>query len=119
MRITVDIPQSEAARLIRQVKAWQVRKRVQIMDLIEATAEEVAKGTRNAAPEDSGDLKKSVKTMLRDLADELSGYVVADKFYAKFIELGTQKAKAHPFMLPAYEAAVADFLVKLRRIVMS
>lgn len=119
MRMTVDIPQSEVNKMIRQVRIWQIRKRTQIMDLVRDTAKEIAANTQKAAPEDSGDLKKNIKTLLRDLADELSGFVVADKFYAKFIELGTQKARAHPFMLPAYESAVADFLIKLRRIIQS
>ena len=114
MRVTLDIPQAEVNKMVRQVRAWQAMKRAEIIDLIEETARAVAADAKNRAPVESGDLKKKIRSILTDVASHLAAHVVADVFYAKFIELGTSTARAHPFMLPAYEAHVHGFLLKLR-----
>lgn len=119
MRVTLDIPQAEVNKMMRQVRAWQAHKRAQIIDLIEETTRAIAKDAKARAPESSGTLKKKIRALLKHVASDLSGHVVADVFYAKFVELGTQKAAAHPYMLPAYEAAIPEFLSKLRAILAS
>lgn len=119
MRIDLDIPQADVNAMLRKVRAWQVRKRVQIIDLIEDTVKKIEADATSRVPVQSGNLKKKIRIVLSDVANELTGYVVADDFYAKFIELGTSTAQAHPFMLPAYETAIRGFLLKLRAILSS
>lgn len=120
MRVTLDIPQAEINRMVHQVRAWQVRKRLEIIKLIEETSEKVMRDAKELAPTDSGDLEKSIRTNLSMLADELAGEVIAGGtkkvFYAWFVENGTEKAAAQPFLLPAYEAHVQDFIAGLKRI---
>lgn len=120
MRVTLDIPQSEINRMAQQVRAWQVRKRAEIIALIEETADKVMESAKALAPEKSGDLKRSIRTNLSMLADELAGEVIAGGtkkvYYQSMVEHGTEKMAAKPYMLPAYEAHVQDFIKGLKRI---
>lgn len=113
MNVSIDIPQAEVNRLLKSVRAWQVRKRAEILALIEETTEAIAAETETRVPVQSGNLKKKIRTALRDVAAQLSGFVVVDDFYAKFVELGTSAAAAHPFIMPAYEIHITQFITKL------
>ena len=119
MRVKLDILQTEVNQMVRQVKAWQAKKRAQVIDLIEETTKAIADEAKRRVRVESGNLKKKIRAVLTAVAEELSGHVVADDFYAKFIELGTAHARAHPFMLPAYEVHITPFLIKLRAILSS
>lgn len=61
-----------------------------------------AQGT-SAFIDRSGKLRASIRTAheLVDNSDGVSGFVTADAGHAKFIEGGTKKAKARPFLGPA------------------
>lgn len=59
----------------------------------------------NEAPERTGDLKKSVGYE----ATKNSLFVFANKFYATFVELGTYKMKANPFIKRAIFKSVSEF----------
>lgn len=119
MKVQLDIDQSEITRMLRQIRVWQAKKRAQIIDLIEDTAKAIQEDAQSRVPAQSGKLKKRIRVLLRHVADELGGFVVADEFYANFIELGTAHARAHPFMLPAFEVHIQGFLLKLRKILSS
>lgn len=119
MRIDLDIPNTEINKMVRQVRLWQAKKRVQIIDLIEETANAIAEDAKSRAPVDTGDLEKEIKVLITNVAEELGANVVADVYYARFVELGESFAPAHPFMLPAYEAHIPRFIIKLRAILSS
>jgi HK97 gp10 family phage protein len=116
MNITLDIPNQAVNDMLRQVRFYQARKRAQLVDLIEETTNAIADDAAGRVPVESGNLKKKIRAVLEAVNDELAGHVVADDFYAKFVELGTSAARAHPFMLPAYEAHMPGFLIKLKAI---
>ena len=105
--------------MLRQVKAWQAEKRAAIIDLIERTAKAVESDAERGVPVREGELKSKIRIILTAVARELSAVVIADVFYAKFVELGTARAAAHPFMLPAFEANVVSFINDLLRILRS
>lgn len=114
--VTISIPPSEVQDLIRQVNAWQVKRRVQIGELIERTVKAIAEDARAAAPERTGDLKKKIRAGFKRAISDLEGEVSAPVFYARFVELGTVDTKAHPFLKPAFDKHMPQFFAELQRI---
>lgn len=116
MRIKLNISSAEITRMLRKAQLYQRRKHSEIEKLIEDTANSVAVDAKSRVSVRSGITRDSIKVLLQDLAREMTAYVVADEFWARFLEVGTSKARAHPFMLPAAEAHLPRFLIRLRQI---
>jgi len=119
MKITFDISQKFQNEMLSQVRFYQKRKKEQIRNLIEDTVHSIATDAQGRVPKRSGDLVGEIKVLLDDLASEMRAYAVAEKFYARFVEIGTAKAAAHPFMHPAAEAHIPGYLAKLAKILRS
>lgn len=74
----------------------------------------VLNGARKRCPVDTGALRNSISTKkIGDLEVETGAYMP----YAAFVEYGTSKMKAQPFLFPAYEEEKPKFLKRLKRIV--
>jgi HK97 gp10 family phage protein len=116
--LSLTIDQKEISKCLEQVRFWQVKKQEEIEALIEKTAEAIADDARRNAPASSGKMKDSIKVVLNKATGELGAHVVADVFYARFVELGEAPyAGAQPFLHPAYEAHIKSYLAELKRIV--
>lgn len=59
--------------------------------------EEIQRDARRLAPTDTGKLRRDISAE----DHELKGEVRSKVRYSKFVEHGTSKAKAQPFMMPA------------------
>lgn len=120
MNIKVELPQSEVNALVHAVHAWQIRKRAQIIALIEKTAEAIKDDAKELAPKKSHALEKSIRTDLKKIASELSASVIAGGtrkvYYQHFVEFGTSKRPAQPYLKPAYEKHIPGFIAELKRI---
>lgn len=72
---------------------------------LEEVAEKVEADAKTFCPVDSGDLKKSIKNYKSKHKD--GGYIVwaggGEEYYASFVELGSVKMAAKPFLNPALE----------------
>lgn len=64
------------------------------------------------APVDTGRLRSSIHSEIAP--NRLSGFVATNVSYAPFIEFGTRRQRAQPFMFPAYEKNRAAFLSRLK-----
>lgn len=64
---------------------------------------------RNRAPVDTGALKKSIHSdIIGETADTVEGVLVADVYYAGYVEFGTRKMTARPYMRPAITETQAN-----------
>lgn len=115
MKVTIDIPQAEVRGLLRSVKAWELRKQGQIQTLIAETALKVERDAKRLAPVDTGRLRASIHSDLSEIA-QMAATVEAATDYAAFVELGTSRMSARPYLRPAYEAAMPGFIEELKRI---
>jgi HK97 gp10 family phage protein len=73
------------------------------LDGIEEVAERVAEGAKERVPVDSGGLRDAIHVERTDDAIR----VIAgdtDHFYGHFVEFGTTRRAARPFLTPAFEA---------------
>lgn len=80
-----------------------------IDSLVRAAAFDAEGGAKRLAPVDTGFLRSSLSTHMIGPARAEVG---ASAEYAAFIEFGTGKSHAQPFLTPASEAAIA----RLRRV---
>lgn len=102
VRLTSDFPEI-ARRLERNAEA-----------LVRRTAENIAGEAKQRAPRATGKLARSIKV---HRVGEFEYRVEVGAWYAHFIEFGTVKMAARPFLTPAAEAERGDFQRAGRRLI--
>jgi HK97 gp10 family phage protein len=78
--------------------------------------EVVKEAIKQEAPERTGTLKKSIETSKVKTKDGIKHVEVGpgkDGWYGKFVEFGTVKMKAQPFMAPGYEKSKDKAMEKI------
>ena len=91
----------------------RIQKNV-VAGAIRAGAASLSKEMKRRVPKGTGKLKKSIGVVKRKTKDKnLVRFSVAPQnkkggFYARFIEFGTSKMSAKPFMRPAFDAKGED-----------
>lgn len=71
--------------------------RTDVADAVRKAAEAVAEEARRMCPVDTGALRNSITVS----SDGSGAEVIAGKDYAVFVEFGTYKTAAQPFLVPA------------------
>lgn len=77
----------------------------------------MADGARRLCPVDTGDLKDSVCARSEAVAGGAEGEVAAGAAHAVYVELGTSRMAARPFLLPACQAERGALLDAVARAV--
>lgn len=95
-----------------------------LADVVTRGLEPVAESARLKAPVRTGELRRSIKTRaIRNERNMVEGAVVATAPHAPFVEFGTRKMAAQPFLRPAFlethrqslAAITADFQFRLTK----
>ena len=110
MKMKLTISDAEVQKLMRAADALGAALEARVQRVIEEYAEKIMKDAVEKAPKRTGRLKSKISTEL----GRLSGAIIADVFYAPYVEYGTRKAQAKPFMHPAFEAYKNDFIKDLK-----
>jgi HK97 gp10 family phage protein len=97
--ITVDID-PEAVRAIRRA----------VKRAAAETAEWAKEDAKGWVPVDTGKLRASIDAGAFEDGDLIGFKVEATEHYAAYVELGTSKMPAQPFLQPAADGRRADFL---------
>lgn len=92
MRLTGD---KALARKMRKLQAEAVPV---CTDAIQGWADDVQTDAQAAVPVDTAKLQRKIKKRVR----ATSGEVIADTSYATYVELGTSRQEAQPFLYPAF-----------------
>lgn len=82
--------------------------------VVRKTVSDIEAGAKVKAPVDTGNLRNSISG---GMTGPLTGKVEATADYAQYVELGTHKAPAQPYMTPAAEEARASFKAAMKQIV--
>lgn len=77
----------------------------------------MADGARQLCSVDTGDLKASISARSQAAADGAEGEVSAGAAHAVYVELGTSRMAARPFLLPACQAERGALLAAVARAV--
>ena len=78
-------------------------------EILEACAEETVRDARERVPVRTGFLKSNIRKKF----EGGFWYAVAETLYAMFVEFGTSKMAAQPYMRPAVEALPFRTIVKV------
>ena len=86
---------------------------------LKAVGRKIKSRAKALCPVESGELRKSIS--MRIIRDGKGVQVVAGHkknrgpvFYARMVEFGTRRSRAHPFMRPAFEAVKSRAMEMLR-----
>jgi HK97 gp10 family phage protein len=92
-----------------QIAAAMPEKTSQVVRKAAFDIEGQAKGR---APVDTGALKNSISTEFED--NGLTGIIAPHMEYATFVEFGTKRMSAQPYMTPAAEAVAPAFVSAMK-----
>ena len=79
---------------------------------VQNTAKGIAKGAQQRAPVDTGHLRSSISY---ERLDEHAALVMVKATYGHFVEYGTRRMGAQPYLIPASEAERKPFEQRLRK----
>ena len=116
MRIRIGNVGPQANAIARALRGFAPERRAKVAQVIAATCLEIERTAKGLAPVDTGRLRSSIRSSLEDVATRLRGEVLTDVDYAAYVELGTRRLAASPYLLPAFEAALPRFIEALRDI---
>lgn len=87
--------------------------------VVKKTAKDIEKSAKTLAPVDTGNLKNSITTSdLRNVTQESpSAEVRASANYAQYLEFGTSRMPAQPFMGPAAKKHGPEFMAAMAEII--
>ena len=88
-------------------REFPLKARIVLDEFSNEAAKLIAQRARARAPVRTGRLRSSIKA--------IQERVEAQAFYAKFVEYGTRKMKAQPFLRPAVSESIED----LKRVLLS
>ncbi len=99
-------------KLIQNLKKWQFLKAQELERNDAETALRVARDAKRLAPVDTGRLRNAINS-----ASTKDGwFVIADTNYATFVEFGTDRAPAQPFLNPALEQNRGAYFRRIKEI---
>ena len=76
---------------------------------VKDTCEDIQRIAKQLAPVRSGKLRNSIKTKV----EGMKGEVYSDVSYAGYVENGTRKMRARPFLRPAYDACIKELMSRV------
>lgn len=76
---------------------------------VKETCEDIQRMAKQFAPVRSGKLRDSIKIKV----DGLKGEVYSDVSYVGYVENGTRKMRARPFLRPAYDACIKELMSRV------
>jgi HK97 gp10 family phage protein len=97
--IKVTVSQSDLNRIQKKLSSADARMTKAAQTEITRTAFAIETGAKRRCPVDEGRLRSSIRTDLKKLAADIGTNVE----YAPFVEFGTVKQRAQPYLFPAYE----------------
>lgn len=91
--------------------AVSVAAESEVSAAVRKTAADIKAGAQSRAPVDTGNLRSNIRTRS---TGKFSAEVVANAPYSVYVEFGTSKMGAQPFMVPAAEAQRAAFMAMVK-----
>lgn len=104
MGVEVKIDTSNLSRLVRDLSPGQIDQ------LVRAAAFEAEGRAKQSAPVDTGYLRNSIQTRVLGIGEAEVG---TSAQYAAYVEMGTSRQRAQPYLVPAARKAVDNLIAAL------
>jgi HK97 gp10 family phage protein len=102
---TIKVDTQQASKIIADRLNVKVPKI--LGESVKTTTDKVASTAQSICPVDTGELRSSIKA---EKVSEFEGRVIATAEHAPFVEFGTYKMQAQPFLGPAAEQHRTEFV---------
>lgn len=86
-----------------------------VKKVVKLNGSELQKKAQQAAPYDTGNLRRSIKLDVSD--NGMTATVTAHAEYAPYVEYGTRYMDAQPYMTPSFEEQEKQFASDLKKLV--
>jgi HK97 gp10 family phage protein len=100
------------AKLVSKIPQVEKNLRRQVEEVVGDGAQDMAVIARQLAPVDTGELRDSIAAFRNT---RLNWVVGAAATHARFVEYGTSRSAAQPYLRPAAEAVKPRLMKRLRR----
>ena len=100
-------------RLVRQLAIKSKQARIATDRQLELSSKRIERMAKVKAPVDTGALKNSIFSAK---AGNLTYKVTAPQHYAIYVEKGTRKMRAQPYLKPALDAELPKLITNLRKL---
>lgn len=100
-------------RLARKLAAIEPALKAAMQREVKIAAVNIQNGARSRVPVDTGRLRNSITHEI--LADGLNASVGSNVEYAPFVEFGTRRMRAKPYLFPAFEEERPRYMERLKR----
>ncbi|MGM9987231.1 MAG: HK97-gp10 family putative phage morphogenesis protein [Bacillaceae bacterium] len=91
-------------------------KQARINDVVSDTLLKIQAGAKQRSPVDTGHMKRNIKVEMLDDSHGKVGTKAEDVEYAHFVEFGTSKQSAQPFLFPAAEDERPNFHAEIKKV---
>lgn len=91
----------------------KARIRSELQQVVSNNTKELQRLAAKEAPVDTGNLRNSIEFSINGL----TGRIVSRADYSAYVEFGTRKMRAQPFMRPAYRQVKEKFFNDLKGVV--
>lgn len=104
-------------KLYRSFEVSKVKARNETFKAIERTTKKAQANSKSIAPVDTGYMKAHINQLsTKRHGDVITGSYESEAYYGGYVEYGTYKMAAQPYMRPGTKAAEPFFYQELRRL---
>lgn len=107
---------AEMGRLAASLASASVTSSVKAGRAMGKALNDISAGAKNRSPVDTGALKNSISVELQNRGGTIRGEVGPTTSYAGFLEHGTSRMRAQPYLRPATDAVLPGYEAALRQI---
>lgn len=111
--MTVRVEVLGLNKALGDIRNYQLSKVVGVRKIVQESGINIQRNAKRNCPVDTGRLRSSIRT--RTMNNGLSAEVGTDVRYGPFVESGTRRMPAQPFLFPAGEQERPNYLAGIRR----
>lgn len=100
-------------RLLRKLAQIEPALRAAMQREVKIAAVNIERGAKQRAPVDTGRLRNSIAHEIHE--GGLNAEIGSNVDYAPFVEFGTRRMRAQPYLFPAFEEERPKYMDRLRR----
>lgn len=115
MSALLKIDDKEIRKIVSDLRFYERRKRKEVVEELRIGAKVIEGNAKEFAPVDTGTLISMIQ-VAKEENDGLTQIIESKAEYSEYVEFGTSRMMAQPFMWPAFAAERLTILRNLQKI---